>query len=128
VEALISLVVLSLFVWFVWWAIDSSGQVKTGYGIIVKKEFVPAHTTITTQTHTQYHTVGNQTYTTTHTTPQVNYVPDAYSLQISVDRSIGRIYVKKDLYNSIDEGSRVCVRYSEGRLSKNLYLKEVRYP
>ncbi len=85
----------------------------SGEGKIVDKEFTPKHTTIT------WIATGTTTF------PLISTDPDDYSLLIERSGKSDWISVDEEFYKSVHEGQTVKIDYVLGRISKDLYIKEV---
>ena len=109
---LIVLFILSIFLYFMVWIVDSSFlHIKQKEGIITYKEIIPAHTT-TTFTH-----VGKVTI------PQTHYNPTAYEIEIAIDNLSNVFEVSYEDYNNIDINQKVYCEYTNGRILHSLYIK-----
>lgn len=96
-------------------AADSWSQpLEQGYGLIVGKDFVPAHTT------TSLILVGKIFV------PVTNYHPDNWEVSVGVDDQQDSISVTEEFYESVSNGDRVKVEFVHGRYSGDLYLKDIR--
>ncbi|NJR63120.1 MAG: hypothetical protein HC769_32680 [Cyanobacteria bacterium CRU_2_1] len=122
-EVIISLVILSLVIWFVYWIIDSSGSKQFGHGVVVGKKFTPAHMQTTYVTTSQSDGRGG---TITSTYPQITWIPDSYVLRIRIAGDMPSTSVSEEVYESFNEGDSIPVKYSQGRLSKDkIYIKRL---
>lgn len=120
--AIISLVILALVIWFMYWIVDSSGVKQSGYGVVVGKKFTPAHTQTVWINTSQPDGQGGFT---TSQYPQITWMPDSYVLRIYVAGDRLNTSVSEEVYQRFNEGDSVPIEYSQGRLSKGkIYIKE----
>ncbi len=112
-EVIVGVVVLALLFWLV----DSRFLPHSeGSGVIIEKEFTPAHTTTTL------------TYNATlkMSTPSTIYHPDEWSLLIKIGQEDSWISVSEQYYNRHETGDVISLTYSRGRFSHGVYIKTVR--
>lgn len=119
----LAIVVSTLVIQHVYWLVDSSGARQFGYGLVVGKKFTKGYWKTTWQTRRQS---NGKRGIRTKRYPRSTWIPDSYLLRIHVAHAIANESVSKELYESIDEGERVAVEYSQGRLSKDkVFIKEI---
>lgn len=86
----------------------------TDIGEVVGKGYSPAH------------------YTTTYVmsgkvmVPVTNYIPESWSITISIDGFTDAVYVSEYNYNIIEVGKKLECDYVTGRISSGVYINEIR--
>lgn len=78
-------------------------QDQVGNGIVVEKDFIPAHR--------EHHGKAGS-----------HWVEDAWLIYIEKDNLSDYIYVSHCYYNHIQVGDTVCIDYYTGRLWKSFYI------
>lgn len=88
---------------------------KNGIGRIVAKTFTPAHTEIIL------------IYNSATQTNMPHLIPhsDDWSVRVEVDDKQDSISISKIFFDSLSEDDQVTVEYVRGRLSGNIYIKEL---
>lgn len=105
------LALVALFLWGTFVALDSWFRpVREGTGIVVSKEFVPAHTTY-------YYNAATKT-------PMPIFHANAWYISISIQNQCDEVNVDQDSYETAKPGRKVNVAYVLGRLSGRLYIKD----
>jgi len=130
-EGIIILVafILLLGFWFKYQSdyniLDIFSPVKTEYGVITEKEYIPPQMRIITRkiihTHKDF---GRTSYDVS----KEIQVHEKSLLYIKLGEKILITLVTNKIYENVNRGDYIFVRYSQGRFSKNIYLKKVRYP
>lgn len=111
---IISLGLICLFFFGIFYLFDSSFRgSQEGEGVVICKSFTPAHTT------TQIITTGKSTI------PIKHFHPDKWEITIELNGDSDKIIVSETYYNASKRGDRVWIRYSTGRISGGLYIKEI---
>ncbi len=112
---LVSLIIIFLIMWGLFTIIDSWFLPRQdGIGIIMDKNFTPAHNT------THLMNVGNNVII-----PTTTHYPDDYSLVIEIDGKNDSISVNKKFFKSVSKDSQVRIEFVLGRISNGLYIKEI---
>lgn len=112
----VALIVLGLAVWGVYVAIDSwfmPRQRRTGR--VTGKTFTPAHTT----------TIYIYNAATKTNMPHHLHHPDSWEVSVDVQGRAGSLSVTEDFYDSVAEGHMVWAEFVSGRLSGDLYVKDL---
>ncbi len=130
-EGIIILAALLLLLWF-WFKyqadyniLDTFSPVKTEYGIIVEKEYIPSQSRIIIRKVTHTHKGFSRT---SYDVPTEIQVLEKCILHINLSERSVVASVSGKMYDSVNKGDSIFVRYSQGRFSKNIYLKKVGYP
>src|SRR3989344_4880280 len=113
---IIIVVAILLFSWLIFIAVDSIGLPNSkGKGVVVGKEFIPAHTSTT------YQTVNNVSI------PSTTHHPDMWWLTIKLknDGRQNSMSVGEQVYDKIEKGNSVDVSYKIGRFSDDIYINSV---
>ena len=111
----ITLFVAGLILYGGYYLVDSVGaQEYTDRGVIIDKSYSPAYTT------TSMIMVG-KTYI-----PQTIHHPESWDLKIKVNKDYDTISVSRSYYEKSKINQTVWVKYSRGRFSKGIYIKEIR--
>jgi hypothetical protein len=109
-----TILVVGLVLCGVLYLVDSSFlPLHKGYGKVISLNFTPAHTT-TTMVHT-----GKVTL------PCITHHPDAWSVTVDLQFGSDSIRVKQQFYETLKINDRVKVGYVHGRISNNIYIKEI---
>lgn len=122
--------VLSLLLSLVWLGyhfgykiLDAFSPVKSEYGMIVEKEYIPPQLKIVTKRVIRHHEDFSPT---SYDIPDEVQLPEKCILHIKLNEKIIVAPVTSKVYDGLNQGDSVLVRYSQGRFSKNIYLKQVR--
>jgi hypothetical protein len=125
------LIVLSLVLSLIWHEYDSGCKildafsvVRSEYGILVEKEYTPPQSKIVTKRIVRNH--GDFSGTSYDILEEIE-VPEKCVLHINLKGRIIVTSVTSKLYDSVNQGDRIFVRYSQERFSKNIYPKEVKH-
>jgi hypothetical protein len=112
---LTTLIVLCLLVWGVFYVIDSSWlPTYTQIGEVIGNGYSPEH------------------YTTTYVmsgkimVPITNYIPESWSITISIDGLTDVVSVSEYNYNIIKIGQKLECDYVTGRISNDIYINSIR--
>jgi hypothetical protein len=100
-------------------AIDSWGlPEKSEAGIIIDREFTPAHFT----------TILMYSPATKTSLPQTIHHPDDWSVSVAVNHGQqGWVSIEKELFDSISNGDRVTAWLVRGRISGEVYIKSIEH-
>lgn len=94
--------------------VDSTGKkILTGYGTIIDKKYTPTMTTT------------NFIFTGKIWIPTSSIIPEHHDLYIAIGDRSGSIQVYRSYFDSVKINDTVKVLYSEGRISDNIYIKEI---
>ena len=92
--------------------------VQEGSGEIIKKKFIPEHTSMV-----MLYNAATKT-----SMPSYTHYPDEYQLKIKVGELTDKISVKRKTYDRLEVGQTLQVKYSIGRLWIKLYIKSFTKP
>jgi hypothetical protein len=102
--------------------LDAFSSVRKEYGIISEKEYIIPRTKIVTKRVYRSHEDFNATISEI---PKEIQVPEKFIFHIKLNGRIIATPVPENLYESMNQGDSICVKYSQGRFSKNIYIKKV---
>ena len=109
-------ILAGLLVWGIYVAIDSwfmPRQRRTGK--VTGKTFTPAHST----------TIYIYNSSTKTSMPHYVHHPDIWEVLVDVQGRGGSLSVSEEFYDTVAEGSMVWVDFVSGRLSGDLYVKDL---
>lgn len=131
-EGLIILVTLTLLVILIWFGsrfrykiLDAFSPVKSEYGVVVEKEYIPPHSKIVTKTVVRSFS-GSDFGSTSYNIPAEVEIPEKCMFHINLNGKLLVTPVASKLYDSVTQGDRILVKYSQGRFSKKIYLKKIK--
>ncbi|WP_077920441.1 hypothetical protein [Spirosoma sp. 209] len=109
------LLMLGLLLIGVLYVADNVGMpVKEGKGVVIGKRIAPAHTTTTW-------VMSGKVLV-----PVITRHPTVWYLDIQVDAQTDEMHVSEARYNKTPIGKTVQCKYVLGRLSEDLYIREIR--
>ena len=112
----IFLIVVGLALWGILYIINYAWRpVLDGYGLIIHKEFIPAHdeTTITYDASSKM------------SLPHTTHYDDEWVVTVQLKDMCDECDVEKEEYKKLKLNDRIHVAYSTGRLIKSLYIKKL---
>lgn len=129
-EGVTILIVLALLLPLVWLGyhfgykvLDAFSPVKSEHGIIVEKEYIPPQLKIISKRVIRSHADHNST---SYDIPDEIQLPEKCILHIELNGKIIVAPVTGKVYDSLNQGDSILVRYSQGRVSQKIYLKEIK--
>ena len=104
---------LSFFLFiFLYWIIDSSFMpIQEKDGVVIGTKYSPAHSSTT------YIHVGDVLV------PNTVYYDESFYVVIEIDGLKDDVEVYEGYYNSVEKGTKVHCKYTNGRIGDNLYIK-----
>lgn len=129
VAVLVILTFLLIFSWlayhFGYKILDAFSAVRKEYGTVVEKEYIPSYSKIIKTTVVRDSDAGFGS--TSYEIPDQIEVPEEHIFHIKLNENFIVTPVKAKLYDRINQGEQVLVKYSQGRFSKRIYLKAIKH-
>jgi len=131
-EGIAVLAILTLLIILIWFSyyfgyriLDASSSVRSADGTVVEKEYIPSHSKVVNKTVVRNH--GDSGFESTrYDIPDEIQVAEEYLFHIDLNGRLIVTPVTDKLYDSTNQGDRIFVKYSQGRFSKRIYLKEIK--